>query len=267
MDFVMENPVLSFSILVVIAAVISIVIGVALSKKRQKEVEELERMFPDDHLSHEDMKISVEKVRRATREREKRKRKQQQIASELPVEALPDEDKEIIDLSELEERFPKKEAEATVQEKKVSGSRLSRSSRLAGQPASDEASSQADGRSKLSERLEQVEASEQTFAVRRTTKKAPKELKKEETIPSGGGQEEQLNAATSRRLYKRSLLKGNASFGDTLTKASLINPQMFSGEEKSQATEAAATEETAPDASDREGSSLLSRTKRRGKRS
>ncbi|SFX22922.1 hypothetical protein SAMN04487866_102260 [Thermoactinomyces sp. DSM 45891] len=74
-------------IIVVMIAGVSIIIG----KKRAKELEELNQFFPEDE-QYETSSISVEKVRRSTRRRE-RKRQQAQYLSETEQ---VDEDQEEI---------------------------------------------------------------------------------------------------------------------------------------------------------------------------
>ncbi|SHE95871.1 hypothetical protein SAMN05444392_105130 [Seinonella peptonophila] len=71
MDILWDPKVLGGGAVVVIALII--VIWMVIEKKRKREVEELENMFPEGHLSGEQLeKIPVEKVRRSTIERERR---------------------------------------------------------------------------------------------------------------------------------------------------------------------------------------------------
>jgi hypothetical protein len=108
----------------------------------------------------------------------------------------------------------------------------------------------------FAEAFNEVSDEEQSFAVRRMTRKVPKDtpetetemnekkqdplaksaLKRPEEKKQGEeAQEKKVDAATSRRLYKRSLLKpdSHADSGETgnIPKASLIDTQMFAKDE------------------------------------
>ncbi|MGA9174923.1 MAG: hypothetical protein WBZ33_13240, partial [Thermoactinomyces sp.] len=96
MGFITENPLIAGGAALAVVVILIVVISAIVSKKRKREVAELEQMFPEGSLGSDEVKISVEQVRRSTLRREKRKKKQQYIPRERPTEPLPDEDKEII---------------------------------------------------------------------------------------------------------------------------------------------------------------------------
>ncbi|MBA4603495.1 hypothetical protein [Thermoactinomyces mirandus] len=131
MDFIKENPILWGIVFVVLLIAIIAVISIIVSKNRRKEVEEIEKMFPSGNMTSEDIKISVERVRRATKEREKRKHKKPQIHRERPREAHPDEDKEIVrrttDEAVKQDRDSSRSGESGSKEESVSEKKHGRS--------------------------------------------------------------------------------------------------------------------------------------------
>lgn len=222
MEIILENPLLWGGVAFVLILILVIAVNVVIGKKRKQEVEELERMFPDGSMDSENVKISVEKVRRHSMEREKRKQAQKIIPRERPKKGekvLPDEDQEIIIRDQP--AAPSKTRRSSEKEETKSSSRSwrSRSKGAKGQAAPEMAADL--------ESLDQLDGSDQehSFAVRRTTRKAPKEAEKAH----------EKDASSSRRMYKRSLLKdrGGESGGDTgaIPKASLIDSKMVGGED------------------------------------
>lgn len=64
-----------------------VVVAIVVSKKRSREVEELDNLFPEGSLSGENLeKIPVEKVRRSTLERDRKKREREQ---QIPQKIRP----------------------------------------------------------------------------------------------------------------------------------------------------------------------------------
>jgi hypothetical protein len=222
MDWFMEEPLLYGGILIGVILIPVIAVSIVVANKRKKEVEELEKLFPEGTLSGDEMKISVEKVRRATLEREKRKKQRTHIPRERPKEGektLPDEDQEIIirdDMPEQKEAPLRKRDENEEKKRRSPLSRLERLRSRAG--SSEEAVDPAPGAKQKGK-----PDLEKTFEVRTTTRKAKSE--KQPDRQSEKNKSEEVDAATSRRLYKKSLLSGES--GDTLPKASLINTEMF----------------------------------------
>lgn len=84
----LNGPLLWIGLALIVIGII--VVSVIVGKKRSKELDELDRMFPEQELL-EDTGISVEKVRRTTREREKRR---------LEAQHLPDNTDEDVELTE-----------------------------------------------------------------------------------------------------------------------------------------------------------------------
>jgi hypothetical protein len=89
-----------------------IIVSVLISKRRSREIEELEQFLPGGELD-EIEKIPVEKVRRATKRREQRKQQLQQIPRSPREEVLEIEDLEIVP----EELLPPQEEPSTGKEK------------------------------------------------------------------------------------------------------------------------------------------------------
>ncbi len=126
MGFIMENPVLWGIIFVVLLITIIVVTSIVVSKHRKKEVEEIEKMFPSGNMTSEDIKVSVERVRRATKEREHKKKR---IHRERPRGTHPDENKEIFrrekdtaskqDSASSKENKPKEEAASVTTQAKT----------------------------------------------------------------------------------------------------------------------------------------------------
>ncbi|MBD1372203.1 hypothetical protein IC620_07480 [Hazenella sp. IB182357] len=100
------DPVISGILIGIGAIALIVLISILVAKKRKKEVEMLDQMFPEGSLSSEDMKIAVDRVRRTTKEREKRNKEKQKIHRERPKEGtlLPDEDKEFISSASFHEK-------------------------------------------------------------------------------------------------------------------------------------------------------------------
>lgn len=80
-------------IVIAVALVGVIVASIIISAKRSKEVEELDKMFPEGKLAGQHLeKIPVEKVRRTTIERERRKREREK---RLPKRVRPKEGEKV----------------------------------------------------------------------------------------------------------------------------------------------------------------------------
>lgn len=241
MEMLQENIILWIVLAVVLILGVIIVVSVIIGKKRKREVEELDRLFPDGGMDSDNVKISVEKVRRHALERERRQAKNV-IHRERPKEGekvLPDEDKEIIirDPSMLP---PKSQPKAESEKKSATRSSWSRSR------ADKQADANQQEPASNLESLGQLDESmkEKSFAVRSTTRKAQKEAK-------GDAEKDQIkdrtkefsktpvskteeDPAASRRMYKRSLLKDRSSDGGEMPKASLIDSSMVHGEDQKQ---------------------------------
>ncbi|MBH8608664.1 hypothetical protein [Thermoactinomyces sp. CICC 10521] len=240
MDFIMENPQIAGVAALVIVLILIVVISLIVSKKRKREVAELEQMFPEGSLGSEDMKISVEQVRRSTLRREKMKKKQQYIPRERPTEPLPDEDKEIIvrDSQVLSKQSkPDRKREDRAEKEKVERSRSSRLSSVSKSASKEKSEEQP----KLDKLYEQVEDKEKSFAIRTKTRKANHEeeteklespKKKKPMAPQKADSEQKGDSLENRRLYKRSLLKPDRGReSKDLGKATLIDTQMFTTDE------------------------------------
>ncbi|MGA9173178.1 MAG: hypothetical protein WBZ33_04250 [Thermoactinomyces sp.] len=237
MGFITENPLIAGGAALAVVVILIIVISAIVSKKRKREVAELEQMFPEGSLGSDDVKISVEQVRRSTLRRENRKKKQQYIPRERPTEPLPDEDKEII-VRESDgmrrQNKPERKLEGTLEKEKTERSRASRFS--SAQSSQKETSEDRQKLDKLTDTYEQIEEKEQSFAIRKKTRKVqregevekPEPSKKEQTLAS----QNTSDAAENRRLYKRSLLKPERGRENKdLGKATLIDTQMFTTDE------------------------------------
>lgn len=287
MDFIMENPVLWGIVLVVLLVAIIVVISIIVSKRRRKEVEEIEKMFPAGNMDSEDIKISVERVRRATKERESRKHKKKRIHRERPREAHPDEDKEIVwrdkdtvakqnrdtgPVRESEtdkktaaektrtqatdkttgqadmETVLQKEPEQPAKEKGFSRKtgKVFNKSDLLGTTINRHKIEKGDynssrGRSLLQQAmdLEKEEKGESLAAKQKTHQDVKTQTKQADNRKQAREDQGAVDKATSRRMFKRSLLKPDKESktdSGKLSKASLIDTQMFSGkEEKDQA--------------------------------
>lgn len=214
MESLLTSPVFWVALGVMMIGLI-IAISIIVSKRRAKEVEELDRMFPEGNLVGEGAeKISVEKVRRTTLEREKRKKARQHLSQTkvLPKKgqkALPDEGQEIIlDKNADDVETDQDQAELT-EEKRSSASVFGRSRQTSKSPSADEKELD-DTISKMGETEDQDE-----LAVRKVTKKTPKT----ET-------EETMDAATSRRLYKRSLLNPESLMGQEENEAESVKKEV-----------------------------------------
>ncbi|MBA4495354.1 hypothetical protein ACFO25_01070 [Paenactinomyces guangxiensis] len=205
MESILSNPLVWGGGGILVIALI-ILISVAISKRRAREVEELEKMFPVRNPDQDGTeKIPVEKVRRTTLEREKRKKSGQyptepKMPPKKGEKAFPGEDKEIIitggDASEPE---PSQKQPVDQEEKRRSPSFFkTRSKRKTSSRNSDELED-------LTGMMEEVEDQEESFAIKRTTKKATVENNSKESTEEKAD-EKKVDAATSRRLYKRSLL-------------------------------------------------------------
>ncbi len=89
--------------IILLVIVISLIIG----RRRKKELEELDQLFTDERKYDDTDKISVEKVRRATLEREKRmEARRKELEQRKPRKVIPDEDQEIITNVEIIEEEP-----------------------------------------------------------------------------------------------------------------------------------------------------------------
>lgn len=227
MEMLQENLWLFIGLVGILILTIIIIVSVIIGKKRKREVEELDRLFPDGGMDSDNVKISVEKVRRHTLERERRKAKNI-IHRERPKEGekvLPDEDKEIIirDPSMLP---PKSRPVEQEEAKRSSRFSLSRSK------GTDQAKEMEKESSDALKALSQVDESmkEKSFNVCQTTRKAVKESKAEKEKESSlDSNQKELDPATSRRMYKRSLLKDRSSESGEMPKASLIDSSMVQG--------------------------------------
>ncbi|WP_124728429.1 hypothetical protein [Staphylospora marina] len=203
----MDNPFVLGGIAVGVILVVLIVVNVVVANKRKKEVEELDKLFPEGNLSGEHAKIPVEKVRRTTMEREKRKKQRARIPRERPKEGetLPFEDQEIVVRSDPNATSAAANDNASSQGRRSGSGKTGNARTGAGR-----------GRENL----------DQTFAVRTTTRKTrgDKEARPNE-------QEEGMDGTTGRRLFKKSLLQRGEDLAETKPRT-LINPSMFSGDEE-----------------------------------
>ncbi|SDZ20668.1 hypothetical protein [Thermoactinomyces sp. DSM 45892] len=191
-------------IIIIMIAGISIIIG----KKRAKELEELNQFFPEDE-QYETSSISVEKVRRSTRRRE-RKRQQAQYLSETDQ------------VDEDQEEFVNKEhvASSLIEHKLVRKKEVEKAE--FGQPSSWRSRREQHAQSTLLEddkkENEQNDHHEdeflthtQPFARRRFARKEPtashsvvkpeSELEQDQDVSSSTH-----SKAITRRLYKQNLL-------------------------------------------------------------
>ncbi|MRG28643.1 MULTISPECIES: hypothetical protein [Laceyella] len=219
---------------VVLVVAVIIIVSVIVGKKRKQEVEELEKMFPDGSMSSDNIKISVEKVRRTTMERERRKK--QRIHRERPKEGqktLPYEDQEIIYRDDIQGGELNKDVNDSQGEKETV-SESKRSSRTRSNLFKSRGKKQADDLDKT--QAQEAETAldgegDKTLAVRKKTRKTSREMPVVENEPAA---EENTDAAKSRRLYKRSLLKASDENRETsqIPKASLIDTQMYVGEDE-----------------------------------
>lgn len=188
-----------------LVVIVIIVLSIWISKRRAREVEELEKMFPEHTGTGEGLDISVEKVRRATLERERRKKTQPYLPknktySQEAEKALPNEDRELNLKKEENDQPPQREERVMKKEKK---SLLE--SFIAKKPSSVDANEMEEHDAQPVER----EDGENSIAVRKTTRRARNENKAEpdpELKQEKKKEEENTDAATSRHLYKRSLL-------------------------------------------------------------
>lgn len=278
MDFIMENPILWGSIFVVLLIAIIVVISIIVSKHRRKEVEEIEKMFPSGNMTSEDIKISVERVRR--KERGSQKHRKKRIHRERPREAHPDEDKEIVrrdakqdqDSSLSEENETKEETVSVATQAKTTD-KITRQRDLEPEPKEEKEQPPKEkgfsrkpgkmlksdllsktinrhkiekgdykssrGHSLLQQTMDQEEEKGEAPAGKQKAQSLPTKSQSEQTGKGRQDKEEQgaIDKATSRRLFKRSLLKADKEAktdSDKLPKASLIDTQMFSGKEEEQ---------------------------------
>ncbi|SFI64493.1 hypothetical protein [Thermoflavimicrobium dichotomicum] len=186
MEF-LTNPILWIGIAVVLIGVI--IVSIVISKRRKKELEELDKLFPGDAVQTDTERISVEKVRRATLEREKKmKEKRKELEQRKPRKVLPDEDKEIITSSDLigaqekEEPEPKPEKRLGRRSGRDQGKNgLSRSTRSGAKKTTETG----------------------VLEVNMTTKKVSIESQPNENMSS----------SESRRMYKKSLLNPDRIIG------------------------------------------------------
>ncbi|SEM78206.1 hypothetical protein [Lihuaxuella thermophila] len=187
-----------------LVVIIIIALSIWISKRRAREVEELEKMFPENVISGEGLDISLEKVRRATKEREKRKNEQasqpKKTRPQKTEKALPNGDPDLNLKKEESDPPQQKDEPATKKERKKS----LLESFLPKKPSSVDAD----------EKKEAVvppaagEDRDKSIAVRKMTRKARSENKGEPTSEAEQvkKRESKTDAATSRQLYKRSLL-------------------------------------------------------------
>lgn len=218
---ILSNPFLWGGLGLVVFVII--VLSIWISKRRAREVEELDKLFPEHTGAGEGLDISVEKVRRATLERERRKKTQPYLPknktrSQEAEKALPNEDRELNLKKEESDQPPKREEQVKKKERKKS----LLESFIAKKPSS------ADANEKEEHDVQPVEREdrENSIAVRKTTRRARSEHKAEPAPEfQEKKQEEKTDAATSRHLYKRSLL----------------NPDRFMSQD-SQASDAPGTE-------------------------
>jgi hypothetical protein len=222
------------SVILVVAVII--IVSVVIGKKRRQEVEELDKMFPDGSMSSDNIKISVEKVRRTTMQRERRQK--QQIHRERPKKGqktLPFEDQEIIhridaadeELGEegnewnaVEEAAQEKKRSSRTSMDKFKSRSKKQESEWKEEPTVDKEASKED------------KDRDKSFAVRKMTRKASRDEKELADDPLNKEQES-ADAATNRRLYKRSLLKASEDSRETNPpKASLIDTQMYAAEDE-----------------------------------
>lgn len=91
MEEILFHPVLWT--IIAVGLVTAIVASVVIGRKRSKEVEELDKMFPEGKLAGQNLeKIPVEKVRRYSMERERRKREREK---EMPKRVRPKEGEKV----------------------------------------------------------------------------------------------------------------------------------------------------------------------------
>lgn len=280
MGFIMENPLLWGIVFVVLLIAIIVVISIFVSKNRKKEVEEIEKMFPSGNMSSEDIKISVERVRRSAKERESRKQTKR-IHRERPKEAHPDEDKEFVrrgkDTTAKQEDFgagkgnkakeeaasvttqaPKKDKitrEPALKDEKEQPSKAKGFSRKPGKMLKSDLLStsmnrhkiekgdykNSRGHSLLQQTMDkQKEEKGEDLAVKQKAHKSKLQSEKTGEEKQAKGDQGTVDKATSRRLFKRSLLKPdketNTDSGK-LPKASLIDSNMYSGQEEKEQNE------------------------------
>jgi hypothetical protein len=105
----LTQPIVLLGLVLIILGII--VISVMISKRRSREIEELEQFLPGGELDDIE-KIPVEKVRRATRRREQRKQQLHQIPRSPREDVLEIEDLEIVP----EELLPPQEENSAVKE-------------------------------------------------------------------------------------------------------------------------------------------------------
>lgn len=252
MDMIMENPVLWGAVFIVVLLGIITVISIIITKKRRKEVEEIEKMFPAGNMTSEDVQISMDRFKR---ERQKRKQKPR-IHRERPTEAHPDEDKEIVvrDPEELLKRKTnsKPNANRSGEEKRVNAKADSslveestRKKESSPQPEYKEREQQTVKHkhnllnSKAEEGFDKEKGKDHSLTLNKKTKK-PKKNQGNEEKPLDEKQQEAMDKKASRRLYKRSLLKPekneeSKSDSGKHPKASLIGSKAASGYNKDEA--------------------------------
>lgn len=282
MDFIMENPILWGIVLVVLLIAIIVVISIFVSKNRKKEVEEIEKMFPAGNMSSEDIKISVERVRRSAKERESRKQQtKKRIHRERPKEAHPDEDKEFVrrgknstakqevsgsgkenkkeEAASVSTQAPKKDKltrQTALKEEKEQLSKAKGSSRKSGKMLKSDLLSTSMNRHKIEKGdyknsrghsllqqtidKEKEENGEDLAVKQQKTHKAKPQSEQMGAEKQVERDQETMDKATSRRLFKRSLLKPdketNTDSGK-LPKASLIDSNMYTGQEEKEQDE------------------------------
>lgn len=218
------------AVIVLVIVIVSIIVG----KKRKQEVEELDKIFPTGSMSSDNIKISVEKVRRTTMERERRQKKQH-IHRERPKKGektLPYEDQEIIYRDHLEGGVAGEMNEADQADKVVQESpRASRVSKDKFKPRGKNHKSGTEEVAAVKESaFKKDKPLEKSFAVRKQTRKSPRD--ESEISKELGNREEHTDAATNRRLYKRSLLASGENRETNPPKASLIDTQMYAAEDE-----------------------------------
>ncbi|MDQ0415914.1 hypothetical protein J2Z48_000072 [Croceifilum oryzae] len=199
-------------IIIVIIAGVSIIIG----KKRAKELEELNQFFPEDD-QFETSSISVERVRRSTRRRE-RKRQQAQYLSESEQ------------VNEEQEEFTNKDhvASSLIEHKLVRKKEVEKAE--FGQPSSWRSRREQHSQNTLLEddrnesmqndhHEEEFLTQTQPFARRRFARKEPTSvhsvIKPEQLEPEQDQSSSAQSKSVTRRLYKQNLLGIDSTEEDT----------------------------------------------------